>query len=128
MIRRPPRSTRTDTLFPYTTLFRSRNVELRSEVDAMRATLSDSQTEKDRVPQARAMLGDRLKEDEDALAEVRGEKRQREMTVGQLRRDIAHSTKERATAATCHSGLHGAASALGDPLQDAGGPPPSPHP
>src|SRR3546814_18437345 len=29
MIRRPPRSTRTDTLFPYTTLFRSRIVEHR---------------------------------------------------------------------------------------------------
>src|SRR3546814_20722709 len=31
MIRRPPRSTRTDTLFPYTTLFRSllKNAELR---------------------------------------------------------------------------------------------------
>src|SRR3546814_3651713 len=28
MIRRPPRSTRTDTLFPYTTLFRSRRLEL----------------------------------------------------------------------------------------------------
>src|SRR3546814_9320815 len=27
MIRRPPRSTRTDTLFPYTTLFRSRGFE-----------------------------------------------------------------------------------------------------
>src|SRR3546814_20964099 len=27
MIRRPPRSTRTDTLFPYTTLFRSRSSE-----------------------------------------------------------------------------------------------------
>src|SRR3546814_5999509 len=27
MIRRPPRSTRTDTLFPYTTLFRSRQDE-----------------------------------------------------------------------------------------------------
>src|SRR3546814_18629574 len=27
MIRRPPRSTRTDTLFPYTTLFRSRRAE-----------------------------------------------------------------------------------------------------
>src|SRR3546814_8051196 len=27
MIRRPPRSTRTDTLFPYTTLFRSRVVD-----------------------------------------------------------------------------------------------------
>src|SRR3546814_2582581 len=26
MIRRPPRSTRTDTLFPYTTLFRSRSL------------------------------------------------------------------------------------------------------
>src|SRR3546814_4171397 len=28
MIRRPPRSTRTDTLFPYTTLFRSLEVDL----------------------------------------------------------------------------------------------------
>src|SRR3546814_16604108 len=27
MIRRPPRSTRTDTLFPYTTLFRSQDIE-----------------------------------------------------------------------------------------------------
>src|SRR3546814_18357768 len=36
MIRRPPRSTRTDTLFPYTTLFRSEVVTrgLRSEVCA----------------------------------------------------------------------------------------------
>src|SRR3546814_8833979 len=30
MIRRPPRSTRTDTLFPYTTLFRSENDGFRS--------------------------------------------------------------------------------------------------
>src|SRR3546814_10900279 len=28
MIRRPPRSTRTDTLFPYTTLFRSAQIEV----------------------------------------------------------------------------------------------------
>src|SRR3546814_13944145 len=28
MIRRPPRSTRTDTLFPYTTLFRSGDLEI----------------------------------------------------------------------------------------------------
>src|SRR3546814_14617909 len=28
MIRRPPRSTRTDTLFPYTTLFRSKHLHL----------------------------------------------------------------------------------------------------
>src|SRR3546814_14435090 len=32
MIRRPPRSTRTDTLFPYTTLFRSVNKELSTEM------------------------------------------------------------------------------------------------
>src|SRR3546814_3734233 len=31
MIRRPPRSTRTDTLFPYTTLFRSDRPERRAE-------------------------------------------------------------------------------------------------
>src|SRR3546814_19863332 len=30
MIRRPPRSTRTDTLFPYTTLFRSDRVRLQN--------------------------------------------------------------------------------------------------
>src|SRR3546814_9011685 len=37
MIRRPPRSTRTDTLFPYTTLFRS---EPRTRCSAVRADLS----------------------------------------------------------------------------------------
>src|SRR3546814_658488 len=35
MIRRPPRSTRTDTLFPYTTLFRSDAVDLGSEEKEM---------------------------------------------------------------------------------------------
>src|SRR3546814_6203689 len=33
MIRRPPRSTRTDTLFPYTTLFRSHEIHERAEID-----------------------------------------------------------------------------------------------
>src|SRR3546814_8172886 len=32
MIRRPPRSTRTDTLFPYTTLFRSPQVEALADI------------------------------------------------------------------------------------------------
>src|SRR3546814_4694529 len=32
MIRRPPRSTRTDTLFPYTTLFRSRIVGINTAI------------------------------------------------------------------------------------------------
>src|SRR3546814_3456292 len=34
MIRRPPRSTRTDTLFPYTTLFRSAWAVIHRNVDA----------------------------------------------------------------------------------------------
>src|SRR3546814_2900288 len=38
MIRRPPRSTRTDTLFPYTTLFRSRR--RRAQRDAARAEMA----------------------------------------------------------------------------------------
>src|SRR3546814_5393214 len=33
MIRRPPRSTRTDTLFPYTTLFRSNGAKVREAMD-----------------------------------------------------------------------------------------------
>src|SRR3546814_6344233 len=43
MIRRPPRSTRTDTLFPYTTLFRSATkAGLRSYTQAIRHALKDS--------------------------------------------------------------------------------------
>src|SRR3546814_3640919 len=46
MIRRPPRSTRTDTLFPYTTLFRSYHVEdapvlTDAEYDALRRRNTD---------------------------------------------------------------------------------------
>src|SRR3546814_9510398 len=39
MIRRPPRSTRTDTLFPYTTLFRSRTERLGGTARLARGTL-----------------------------------------------------------------------------------------
>src|SRR3546814_9304891 len=35
MIRRPPRSTRTDTLFPYTTLFRSPTVEVERQFEGI---------------------------------------------------------------------------------------------
>src|SRR3546814_8853442 len=44
MIRRPPRSTRTDTLFPYTTLFRS---------------LDRGITDDDRQPVLRTVIGER---------------------------------------------------------------------
>src|SRR3546814_10945838 len=42
MIRRPPRSTRTDTLFPYTTLFRSKNSELASFLKELAAEGPDA--------------------------------------------------------------------------------------
>src|SRR3546814_13811865 len=37
MIRLPPRSTRTDTLFPYTTLFRSSNPRVFADIDRAKA-------------------------------------------------------------------------------------------
>src|SRR3546814_13223465 len=45
MIRRPPRSTRTDTLFPYTTLFRSQAQQdlKQSQIDANQAQLDGKQ-------------------------------------------------------------------------------------
>src|SRR3546814_9363262 len=44
MIRRPPRSTRTDTLFPYTTLFRSQQHPLAVDIaDLQRRHLGDAQ-------------------------------------------------------------------------------------
>src|SRR3546814_10164995 len=43
MIRRPPRSTRTDTLFPYTTLFRSADLaeQVRLEADEMIRSIAE---------------------------------------------------------------------------------------
>src|SRR3546814_3179953 len=41
MIRRPPRSTRTDTLFPYTTLFRSRFVIVTGALQTARAHIGE---------------------------------------------------------------------------------------
>src|SRR3546814_7319687 len=43
MIRRPPRSTRTDTLFPYTTLFRSLPLKRSAETPAMRSSVSPTE-------------------------------------------------------------------------------------
>src|SRR3546814_2005273 len=42
MIRRPPRSTRTDTLFPYTTLFRSIELYLRERTAMSQVTITRS--------------------------------------------------------------------------------------
>src|SRR3546814_16554892 len=61
MIRRPPRSTRTDTLFPYTTLFRS--VAANGAIVAVRPehmTLSGGQPEADGWNAIPATLASRL--------------------------------------------------------------------
>src|SRR3546814_951533 len=87
MIRRPPRSTRTDTLFPYTTLFRSRGrqegfavlriiiEDRRGERDlAMRAAgnLAHFEGEEARiVRRLRAQLRGRAREDRGALGDRR---------------------------------------------------------
>src|SRR3546814_1021604 len=72
MIRRPPRSTRTDTLFPYTTLFRSGELRIddstgpfhsRAQCRAMAATvISDLSSRKH--PAARRMLLMELRSEE----------------------------------------------------------------
>src|SRR3546814_12141248 len=53
MIRRPPRSTRTDTLFPYTTLFRS---------PGERRFLRNNGFDRDQVPRWLALAGQGLAE------------------------------------------------------------------
>src|SRR3546814_6248884 len=62
MIRRPPRSTRTDTLFPYTTLFRSPRDDGRGRISAgqgLRSNRSRPPRSRDRTV-ARHVLGHRL--------------------------------------------------------------------
>src|SRR3546814_11536446 len=56
MIRRPPRSTRTDTLFPYTTLFRSRE-QGRWDAERVRAisTSRSEQSDPERLQRAKFM-------------------------------------------------------------------------
>src|SRR3546814_12430483 len=74
MIRRPPRSTRTDTLFPYTTLFRSRGREaVGEEMDCGRIgerpdQAFDAETPRGRVEHA----ADRAPVDDDRHRRAQG--------------------------------------------------------
>src|SRR3546814_16402633 len=64
MIRRPPRSTRTDTLFPYTTLFRSEHAHHRGEHD---------QRHHARLGQLPVLAGDALVHQSTARSRARSE-------------------------------------------------------
>src|SRR3546814_15793754 len=77
MIRRPPRSTRTDTLFPYTTLFRSDGIEDLLDVDptgdpaerpGRQAEVFGRQFQRGRLPQAVGTAPDRFQRLADGVA------------------------------------------------------------
>src|SRR3546814_1282316 len=78
MIRRPPRSTRTDTLFPYTTLFRSEAAG--SRVEGLRDAAEDDRRRAvdDRRKARREALPDADERDDQGLARVRPHPRARE--------------------------------------------------
>src|SRR3546814_2422393 len=60
MIRRPPRSTRTDTLFPYTTLFRSAWPSVMPGIRNMPLASTTSQPSRETCPDARDTARTRL--------------------------------------------------------------------
>src|SRR3546814_18392035 len=64
MIRRPPRSTRTDTLFPYTTLFRSRRIGMTLDLDPILQVAQQPDQGEQRLPALRRRLGTVRREQE----------------------------------------------------------------
>src|SRR3546814_2621995 len=79
MIRRPPRSTRTDTLFPYTTLFRSADVADGLEIaDAQSVEDVGDLALKDGGLVGEGKAGNRLQPDAEGL-EVRSEEHTSEL-------------------------------------------------
>src|SRR3546814_2000480 len=66
MIRRPPRSTRTDTLFPYTTLFRSREAAEQPDADRLAGRRNGREEAGDdlRAPEAHLPPGKHIRSEE----------------------------------------------------------------
>src|SRR3546814_2436759 len=60
MIRRPPRSTRTDTLFPYTTLFRSMSQRVAITQQQRAATIATARAEVAAAKEARTAATQRV--------------------------------------------------------------------
>src|SRR3546814_3158941 len=62
MIRRPPRSTRTDTLFPYTTLFRARRAARRPDLEARLTSRRAAESTLEQELAARAKAEEQLRD------------------------------------------------------------------
>lgn len=96
-----------------------RNLELRAQVKTMREVLSDTKAEKEKVAEAREVLGQRLQEVEEALAQVTQEKRQLSVTVAELQADIASSRSELTVAQSIQDELKDEITILGGQLTAA---------
>src|SRR3546814_13818723 len=94
MIRRPPRSTRTDTLFPYTTLFRSRS---HSSVgpgrSAMQETNFHEQAEDRFIAEVAGFLGDHSRINGNNVVVIAPPR-----TLGRLRQHYPNGTADRVIA------------------------------
>src|SRR3546814_11541961 len=103
MIRRPPRSTRTDTLFPYTTLFRS---GLAAEPDLARIGHEHAAQDVHGGRLARHVLADqahhlaRLERDADAVEDLHAEEALSQSRYAQQR---FHRSAERRVGTECVS-------------------------
>src|SRR3546814_2207535 len=95
MIRRPPRSTRTDTLFPYTTLFRSRQPE-HGVVLAEEAVGDPAAQQREEVRPYDEDLEDVLRR---ALAHRLGQVCQQDAADQERHQDVAHAVEAEALAA-----------------------------
>src|SRR3546814_13464130 len=95
MIRRPPRSTRTDTLFPYTTLFRSIAASaMASPPEAAQPALDG---EKEHQAEQRQQRGDdrRLAHAEAAHAAIEPQRQRPEVLAADQRDDAAVAERQR---------------------------------
>src|SRR3546814_6628304 len=91
MIRRPPRSTRTDTLFPYTTLFRSIN----TTAQRLQDLLSENSLRRMTLPEFREVAGD-------VHAMIEFSRRVRNSIVGLQSSGIAYTIPQKLDALTAH--------------------------
>src|SRR3546814_8122722 len=93
MIRRPPRSTRTDTLFPYTTLFRSHELPDRVVAEPFRQDVV--LVEQDRQPERRPHHAETAERtDEGEIAEVVEHRQDRGIITGTERAEAEAEHRE----------------------------------